>query len=69
MQDSKKYGSRYPWARWFKSKQFTLLRGQDYFYQTYTMAQQVRNAAKRFNKIVEINMHEDGGGFTVTIVG
>lgn len=67
----KKYGTRYPWAAWFKKKTFTLRKGVDYMYKTHTMAQQVRNCANRkeFQLVVGIEIAEDDQSLTVTVFG
>lgn len=66
----RKYGRRYPWADWFALERFTLRRGRDYDTPTYTMAQQVRNAAgpRRHNVRVSILIDPDREALTVSVL-
>lgn len=41
----KKYGRRYPWARWLARSRFTLLRGKDYTIETRGMVQMLRSTS------------------------
>ncbi len=52
---------RYPWADWFRSGEFLLVRGLDFQGRTYSMAQQVRNAAsvRRHNYEVHVEIADD----------
>jgi hypothetical protein len=68
---SKLFGRRYPWARWFRRGVFTLVKGRDYNGRTYTMAQQVRNAAGRPQHRLKVNiqMPLDEQSLTVRVLG
>jgi hypothetical protein len=67
----KLFGRRYPWARWFRRGVFTLVKGRDYNGRSYTMAQQVRNAASRpgHRLKVSVQMALDENSLTVRVLG
>lgn len=52
------YLNPYPWARWFRRRKFTLVRGVDYTVRTSIMVQNIRNACKpsRHNLKVKIEV-------------
>lgn len=45
---------KYPWEKWFGKSKFFLYRGRDYTCSTWTMIQQVRNAASARSLSLEI---------------
>lgn len=53
----------YPWKKWFSVKQKTLTKGKDFTCQPHSMAQQVRNAARKYGKTVSVFIEDE----TVTI--
>ena len=64
----KKYAARYAWSDWFRrvGRKVTLERGKDYQHRTYTMAQQIRRAARKHGLRVSITMAEDEESLTFT---
>lgn len=58
---------RYPWAKWFRRRTFTLRKGKDFTCQPHSMAQQIRNAAFRHRVTVSIAI--DGNEVDTTITG
>lgn len=56
---------RHPWDKWFGYRQFVLKKGRQYTCQSYTMAQQVRNAAAERDMKVSIRILHDR--ITVTV--
>jgi hypothetical protein len=69
MRQGRKFGTRYPWERWFAFSEFTLYRGVDFQGRADTMAQLVRQAAKRpnYNVRVNISISEDQSCLTVLV--
>jgi hypothetical protein len=65
----RKYGRRYPWRQWFSKKRFTIFRGTDFAGRAYSMAQQVRTAARpgRWGVKVSIRISEDEESVTVVV--
>ncbi len=65
-----KFARRYPWRRWFSMKSFHIEKGLDYNGHTYTMAQQIRNAAgnPKWAVKVSITVSEDGNSLNVTVL-
>lgn len=53
----------YPWKKWFSAKQKILTKGKDFACQPHSMAQQVRNAARKYGKTVSVFIEDE----TVTI--
>lgn len=62
---SKSKPKRHPWDKWFGYRQFTLRKGRQYTCQSYSMAQQVRNAAAERDVKVSIRILNDR--ITVTV--
>ncbi len=50
---------KHPWDKWFGRKKFTLKKGRHYTCKTHSMAQQVRNAASAWGRLVSIRILED----------
>ena len=69
--ETKKFGRRYPWAKWFRRKQFVLRRGIDYDCRTAAMAQLVYQASVtvRHNVLVEVVRAEDEQSLAVRVLG
>jgi hypothetical protein len=65
----RKGARRYPWREWFNLKSFTLVQDVDYDCHTYTMAQQIRNAAcqPKFYVRVGVDIAQDGKSLTVWV--
>lgn len=59
---------RYPWGEWFSRASFTLRQGVDYENQSYVMAQQVRNAAKRYRTIAGVHLVIENERIVVTVI-
>jgi hypothetical protein len=62
---------RYPWAHWFASGKFRLIRGQHYSCRTASMVQAIYQASRpnRFNADVSVLTAEDGQSLTVEVRG
>lgn len=50
--------AKYPWDRWFRQQQFTLVRGVDYTCQPHGMAVLVRNTAGHRGLRVSVKINE-----------
>lgn len=61
--------TKYPWSKWFKQKEFRLIKGVHYRIATHSMAQLVRNNSHptRHNVRVSISIDLDAGGMTVKV--
>ena len=55
----------YDWDRWFRSRRFALLRGQDYDCSQPSMAQQIRNAACA--RGISVSIVEVAEGFEIEV--
>ena len=55
----------YPWEEWLSYPQIVLVRGVHYQGRTYALAQQLRNAARRYMVKVSISIALDEGSLTV----
>jgi hypothetical protein len=64
---AKLYGRRYPWRRWFRLQEFTLVRYTDFNGMAHTMCQQVRNAATRLGVKVSVSTARDGSTVAVRV--
>jgi hypothetical protein len=64
---AKLYGRRYPWRRWFRLQEFTLVRYTDFNGMAHTMCQQVRNAATRLGVKVSVSIAPDGSTVAVRV--
>lgn len=58
---------KHPWDKWFRRKQFCLVRGRHYTCQPHSMAQQVRTAALKRSLSISIRIAE-GTIFVVYVV-
>lgn len=56
----------YPWGDWLKKSAFTLKQGRDFDCMPHSMAQQVRNTARKYQKKVSVKIEEDTLKVTVT---
>lgn len=63
--DSKKFGRRYPWSKWFSCESIVLVKGVDYDCTTAGMAQMVRNVARRMKVRVSLRSFDDRMVFVV----
>jgi len=52
-------GTRHPWDRWFKKKQFKLVRYKHYFCMPHSMGVQIRTAAAKRELAVSVHIRED----------
>ena len=64
---AKKYGKRYPWMLWFRTRQFKLVRGEHFTCLTHGMAAMVRNMASR--KKLRISLQQSETTIQVTVLG
>ena len=62
-----KHGHRYPWDEWFSCSNFQIRHGEHYDCRSDSMAQQVRQAAKRKGFTVKITIPDDAKGLSVTV--
>ncbi len=53
-------GFLYPWAKWFKQKQWNLVKGKHFDVEPHSMAMQVRNAATRYGYKVSVSILKKG---------
>lgn len=65
MDTAKKYGRRYPWDEWFKAREISLRKGEDYNGRTDTFATRIRITAGERGYKVSIRIDDDGEGMTV----
>ena len=63
------YSRRYPWARWFSKKSFSIAQGEDYHIRLDSMVQQIRNWGTRLRIKLVINVVEDGQRILVVNMG
>lgn len=60
---TKRYGVRYPWAKWFKAREFTLVKGRDYLIEPHGMRGMVYNRASALGMSVRLTLRGD----TITV--
>ena len=63
---AKRFGRRYPWAKWFASGCFVLRRGIDFDCMPHGMAQMIRNVASMRGLRVSVRIEEDAIHVRVT---
>lgn len=51
--------TKYPWEKWFGEKSYTLRREKDFTCQSYVIAQQIRNRARKLGKTVQITISDN----------
>lgn len=68
VKQAKKFGHRYPWAKWFARRgKIILQQEKDYLCRTDTMAQAARFAAKRLGVAVHIEINENGRSLSIKV--
>jgi len=50
---------KHPWAVWLGQEELVLVRGEDFDCEPYSMAMQLRRAAKSESKVVSVTVERD----------
>lgn len=65
--DGKRHAATYPWERWFRKKQFTLMHGQHFQCTLSGMTINIRQAARRHG--VRVRIEQGWAELHVTVKG